>query len=432
MKKINSIIALIILLLVSIYSNGQEIKSMQILFDSLKVNPQIKSDELAFEKANVAKQQAYSKLYPNITAYGSYDYSSIPTGMVPVPPNVLFPLIQDQSLPQPFSQNIYRAGVSLSMPVFIKSIYTTAKKVKYLQKSAEAKKQIDLLQNEAIIVSLNANLLYIEALKEALESKKTSLLKTREIIEIKVNNGRAPASSLLKIDNNLNVIDATINEISINREKAVATIETLTGVRLEQPIEMIVADSIDSETIKSLEPLQQKITADELGVKAEKDKLLPSVMVRGNYNYSFANSYNNDMAINKNYLTYGLVVSVPVFNKSQYTQIKKSEIEFEETKNEFEKLKLTLESQANQLKNSLQLLYKSEKLYQQNIKDKEELLAIAKENFKSGRMTIEDYLKYEDDLILEKSKLYKARAEKWQTLMKLAVIYGNNIENLIK
>jgi hypothetical protein len=34
--------------------------------------------------------------------------------------------------------------------------------------------------------------------------------------------------------------------------------------------------------------------------------------------------------------------------------------------------------------------------------------------------------------VLEKSKLYKAEAEKWQTLVKLAVIYGNNIENLVK
>ncbi|WP_457618786.1 TolC family protein, partial [Lutibacter sp.] len=85
-----------------------------------------------------------------------------------------------------------------------------------------------------------------------------------------------------------------------------------------------------------------------------------------------------------------------------------------------------------QLENSLQLLYKSEKLYQQNIQDKEEILRISKTSYQSARISIEDYLKYEDDLVLEKSKLYKAQAEKWQTLMKLAVIYGNNIENLVK
>jgi len=432
MNKTNPTIVLILLLLVSVYANAQEIKSMQVLFDALKENPQTKRDEFTLKKTKIAQKQAYSALYPKIKAFGSFDHSSIPLGMIPVPPNVLFPMIQNQSLPQPFSEDIYRAGVAFSMPIFIKSIYTTAKKVAYLQKSAEAKKQINLLKNEAIIVSSNANLLYINALTKALESKKKSLLKTKEIIEVKVNNGRIPGSSLLMINNGLHVVDATINEIAINREKAVANIEKLTGIRLQKPIEIIATDSIDSSTLKSLEPLQQKISADKLGVRAEKDKLLPSILARGNYNHSFANSYNNDIALDKNFLTYGLMVSIPVFNKSQYTKIKKSEIELNESKNELDKLKLSLKSQTNQLKNTLELLNKSEKLYQQNITDKEQILAIAKVSFKSGRITIEDYLKYEDDLVLEKAKLYKAQAEKWQTLVKLAVIYGNNIENLVK
>jgi outer membrane protein TolC len=318
------------------------------------------------------------------------------------------------------------------MPIFIKSIYTTASKAKYLQKSAKAKKHINLLQNEAIIVSSNANLLYIDALTKALESKKQSLLKTKEIIEVKVKNGRAPGSSLLIINNGVNQVEATKNEIAISREKAIAAIETLTGIRMKNPVTMLETTGIDTSAIKSLEPLQQKVTADKLGFRAEKEKLLPSILLRGNYNHSFANAYNNDIAIDENYTTYGVVVSLPIFNKSQYAQIKKSKIVYNSTKNEYAKLKLSLEAQANQLENSLQLLYKSEKLYQQNVKDKEEILAIAKVSYQSGRISIEDYLKYEDDLVLEKSKLYKAQAEKWQTLVKLAVIYGNNIENLVK
>jgi len=423
---------LILFFLAPIVIQAQEVKNVQDLFNALKTHPQTRSDSLAFEKAKTGKQLAYSALYPKITAFGTYDNTSIPTGMVPVPPNVLFPLIQDQSMPQPFSEDIYRAGVTISMPVFIKSIYTTASKAKYMQKSAEAKKHINLLQNEAIIVSSNANLQYIDALTKALESKKQSLLKTKQLIEVKVKNGRAPGSSLLIISNGVNQVEATKNEIAINREKAIAAIETLTGIRMKNPVAMLETSSIDSSSIKSLEPLQQKVKADKLGFRAEKEKLLPSILLRGNYNHSFANSYNNDIAIDKNYTTYGVVVSLPIFNKSQYTQIKKSKIEFNETENEFDKLKLSLESQANQLENSLQLLYKSEKLYRQNVKDKEAILAIAKVSYQSGRISIEDYLKYEDDLVLEKSKLYKAEAEKWQTLMKLAVIYGNNIENLVK
>ena len=413
--------------------HSQGVTNIQDLFNALKTHPQIKSDVLAFEKAKTGKQLAYSALYPKITAFGTYDNTSVPTGLLPLPPNKLMPLVSDQSIPQPFSENIFRVGVSISMPVFIKSIYTMASKAKHMQQSAKAKKYINLLQNEAIIVSSNANLQYINALAKALESKKQSLLKTKEMIALKVKNGRAPGSSLLIINNSVNQIEATKNEIAINGEKVIEAIETLTGIRIENPVDMLdVNKSIDTSAMKALEPLKQKVVADKLNYRAEKEKLLPSVFLRGNYNHSFANAYNNDIAIDENYTTYGVVVSLPIFNKSQYSQIKKSKITYNATQNEFDKLKLSLESQANQLENSLQLLYKSEKLYQQNVKDKEEILKIAKVSYSSNRISIEDYLKYEDDLVLEKSKLYKAQAEKWQTLVKLAVIYGNNIENLIK
>ena len=432
MKNIILSTTLILFFLAPIVIQAQEVKNIQDLFTALKSNPQTKSDSLAFENAKTGKQSVYSTLYPTITTFGTYDNYSTATGMLPVPPNELMPMVQDQTIPQPFSEDIFRAGISISMPVFIKSIYTMAGKAKYMQRSAKAKQYINLLQNEAIIVSSNANLQYIDALSKALDNKRQSLLKTKEIIAINVNNGRAPGSSLLIIQNGINQVDATINDIAINRETALASIKTLTGIRLNTPIKMIETASLDTSVIKSLEPIQQKVLADKLSLRAEKEKLLPSILFRGNYNHSFANAYNNNISIDKNFTDIGLVVSLPIFNKSQYSQIKKSKIEYNSTRNEYDKMKLALQTQADQLQKSLQLLYKSENLYQQNVKDKEVILSIEKVSFQSGRITIEDYLKYEDDLVLEKSKLYKAQAEKWQTLVKLAVIYGNNIENLVK
>lgn len=430
----NSILTLGITLLfiTPFIMSAQEVQSVHDLFIALKSHPQTTGDVIAFEKAAAGKQLAFSNLFPTITAYSSFDNYSDPSAMLPVTPNGASYLVQNQEIPQPFSEQIFRAGVSISMPVFIKSIYTTANKAKHLQKSAQAKQQINLLQNEAIIVSSNANLNYLDALTKALESKKQSLLKTKEIIELKVKNGRAPGSSLLIINNGIHQVEATKNEIAINREQAISAIESLTGIRVDTPIQMLETSTIDNSVIKSLEPLQQKVLADKLAYRAEKEKLLPSVVLRGNYTYSSGDAYNNNLSTNTDFSTIGLVISMPIFNKNQLTQIKKSKLTYNATLNEFEKLELSLKSQAIQLRNSLQLLYKSEKLYQQNIQDKEGILRISKKSFQSARISIEDYLKYEDDLVLEKSKLYKAQAEKWQTLMKLAVIYGNNIENIVK
>ena len=57
----------------------------------------------------------------------------IPTAMLPITPNESSYMVQNQEIPQPFSDQIYKAGVSISMPIFIKSIYTTASKAKHLQ-----------------------------------------------------------------------------------------------------------------------------------------------------------------------------------------------------------------------------------------------------------------------------------------------------------
>ena len=402
------------------------------LFEALKTQPITQSDEFSVDKAKTGKQLVNSALYPKITGFGRYDNTSIATGMIPVPPNVLFPLLQDQSIPQPFSKEIYSAGVNISMPIFVKSIYTLASQAGYLEKSAEAKKQINLLENEAVIVGSNANLLYLEALTKALDSKKQSLLKTKEIIEIKVNNGRAPGSSLLVINNSINQVETSKNTIAIQREAAIASIENLTNIRLKSPIKMLEVKGLDTLNMKALEPLEQKVKADKMGWRSEKERLLPSLSFFGNYYNSFADSYNNNMAIDRDFTAFGLALNVPIFDKSQYAKIKKSKITYSETQNELNQLELSLKSQINQLTNSLELLYKSEKLYEQNIADKTELLKIARVSYESSRISIEDYLKYEDDLILEKSNLYKSQAEKWQTLVKLAVIYGNNIEDIIK
>lgn len=423
---------LILILFMPVLLQAQEVESINTLFDSLKVNPQTLSDEIVMEQALAAKQLANGKLFPEISAFGKYDYSSAASGMLPVTPNDLFPLIQEQSIPQPFSYNIYRVGASISMPVFAMSIYSTAAKAKMMYNSAADKKYINLLKNEALIVSSNANLQYLGALAASLEKKRESLMKTRELIALKVKNQRAPGSALLIIDNGINEIDLTKNNIALQREQLLASITSLTGITLKQPVSMTQTGTYQDGSLKSLDPLRKKIEADKLGLRAEKNKLVPSLFLNGNYNYSMANAYNNDMRVNENFTTVGVGLHIPIFTKSQYAQIKKSKLDVAASENELSKMTRELNAQAQQLQNSLNLIENSVALYEKSVQDKEKLLSIAKVSYNNNQMTIEDYLNYEDEVVLEKAKLFKARAEHWQTLMQLAVIYGNNIENIVK
>ncbi len=427
MKKI-----ILILLLFPLFLTAQEKMKIGVLFDSLKTHPVVKSDELNMELANANKSLATGKLFPRINLFGQFDYSTSPNGLKPITPNELFPMIKDQSIPQPLSERIYRAGGTVSMPVFVKSIFTLSSKAKMMYKSAKAKRYINLLQNEAVIVIANSNLIYLSNLEKALLQKKNSLEKTKEIINIKVKNGRAPASALLIINNAINQIGIKTNEIALNRENAFEMIYSLTGIKLKTALKMTQTGSYEQGEIKALEPIKRKLEADRLGLRAEKEKLLPVLVLNGNYNHSYAKAYNNNLDVNEDFATVALTFSVPLFAMDQYANISKSRVQYEETENTMRKLSLELKAQAKQLINSYPLLLNSIELYKNSIKDKKEILKIAKVSYSSGRISIEDYLKYEDDLVLEESNLFKAQAQKWQIVMKLSVIYGNNIEEIVK
>ncbi len=429
---------LVFLLLLPLISQAQDslqfqkVQQIKTLFDSLKTHPQTKSDQLNMEKALLGRRMVTGLLYPKINAFGKYEYANTPNGMLPLAPNDLIKMVQDKAASQPFSQNIFRIGVGVSMPVFALSIYTTAAKAKAMYQSAAAKAGINLQENEALIVSTNASLQYLHELLAALAVKKVSLAKTLSVIKMQVENGRASKTALLKIRNAMNEINILDNNIRQQKQKALSAIRSLTGIMLQQPVKMIQTGTYQNGSLKVLEPLRKKAEADRLAWRAEKEKLIPAIYFNGDYNRSTAKAYNNNLNINEDYGTMALTLNIPLFAKSQYAVIKMSKIDYKSSLNDLKKLHLEIGSQAQALENNLALLNSSVKLYQNSVKDKKELLKIARVSYLSHRMTVEDYLKYEDDLILEKSHLYSAMAKKWQTLMQLAVIYGNNIEQIVK
>ena len=409
-----------------------EAQTIQDLFDALKNHAQTKVDIMSVEKSKVRKKMATSALYPKIDLFASYDNYSVPTGMVSVPPNELFPMIKDQSVAQPFSRNIYRGGGSFSMPIFVKSIYTSAKKAEVMQQSAKAKKKINLIKNEAVIVGANANLEYLQSLTKALELKEKSLLETKRTVEIKVNNGRSPLSALYKINDSLNEIAIAKNNINLQKQKLLSTLKSLTGISLKSALHVKQIGGFKAGKYGSLEPLEKKLQADQISIKAEKEKLYPSLVAHGSYVFSQADAYNNGKNINEHYGNVGVVLKVPLVEATQYNSIALAKIESNKTKIEIEKLQEELSAKAQMLQNSLKLLDNSIALYKKSIQNKKKLLEIAKVNYNSGRLSTEEYLRYEDAVVATEADLYRAKANKWQNLMELAVIYGNNIEEIVQ
>jgi len=425
-------ILLLLFGLFSANSYAQEVQNIGELFDSLKASPANRASQFAADKALQYKKIANGNLYPEVFAFGKYDYSDIPSGMLPVPPNDLIKMVQNPSVAQPFSENILRGGVNLSMPLFVKSVYTMAAKAQKMYEAATLKAAIELQKNEAVLVGANANLIYMENLETAIQSKRRSLEKMKELIEVKVNNGRAPESALLLLNTNINDIELNLMQLQMNREKGRATIYALTNIQLDSAVGLTQNAEFKNGDFVALEPMEKMIDATRLNARAEKEKLYPALVAQANYVYNHGKSYNNNETVNNDFTTAGLTLKIPIFEKPQYAKIKLSNMEVNEQENELEKIRLEITAEATQLDNSLTIIERAIELNKNSILSKQELLDIAKESYLKDRMTIEDYLKYEDDLLFEKAKLYQTQAEKWQTLMKLAVIYGNNIENLVK
>lgn len=283
-----------LLILLPVLVNAQEKLSIINLFDSLKVNPNTISSQITADKALQYKRIATGNFYPEIYAFGKYDYSSEPMGMLPVPPNDLIKMVQNPTMAQPFSENILRAGVNISMPIFVKSIYTMAAKAQKMYEAAQLGAEIEFQKNQAILVGANANLLYIENLENALKSKRLSVEKIKELVEIKVKNGRAPESALFILITKLNDLDLNIAQLSLNKEKAIASIYSLTNIKLDSAVSLTQVADFQEGEFKVLEPLQLKIEATRLGAKAETDKLYPALIANANYVYNQAKSYNNN------------------------------------------------------------------------------------------------------------------------------------------
>jgi hypothetical protein len=47
-------------------------------------------------------------------------------------------------------------------------------------------------------------------------------------------------------------------------------------------------------------------------------------------------------------------------------------------------------------------------------------------------MTLEDYLRYESDVLAAQASLYQAREQRWQVLSQQAALYGADLKGVVK
>ena len=420
----------IILLVLAIGLNANAL-SMRDLFKALKKQPVTTVDKLVLKESIYAQKGAVSQFYPKIYGLSSYEQFNSPTSLRPVTPTESAHITKTNGA-FPFSKTISQLGVEVDMPVFVYPLFSLAKKAQAMRKSAEEKLKLNILRNEAVLVSLNAKLQYLEKLKKAMIQRKKSLQTQLESIKIGVKTGRTPEIAALKIENTINQIDIEINNIETSKNSVIAGIRTLTSINIKHSVSMYQAQNLKEGEFFSTKPLQYVIKAKKYAVDAQKARLYPSIYLKGFAFRKFGTSYNTDDSVIRNYANIGLYMQIPIFNKTIYTDIQKTKSDYLKSKFELSQLNIELKSDSESLNSQLQILKNSIVMAQKSVQNQKQLLKYAKVAFDTQRMTEEEYLRYEDELLSAQANLLSLKTKRWEIVSKLAVIYGNDLEEIVK
>jgi len=398
------------------------------LLNAVEKQPQTVLDSINIRKGALGERKIIDRLMPKLDGFAGYEIYNRPSNLRPVLPSEM----QTPGAALPFSKNISRVGVQFSWPVFIKSLYTLKEKASLLHLASKDKKRLNRITREAKVVGSVAYMRYLESLKGALQAKEKSIFSTRKKVDLMVKEGRAAPSQLLTLDSSIN--DLKINIVGIDQQLNTlsATIETLTGKHINHSVPLRKKHAVKKGKIFALVPLAKKVKAQKAGIKAAKEGYYPTVAFKGNYTYSNADAYNNDKSVNSNYGMLGLYVNVPIYDRSKETSVEEAKLDYLKERSQLDDTRVTLQAQAKKLQKEIQLLTRSEKLAQKSIKDQRALLQVAKVSLENEVITQEEYLRYEDALANAKANLYKIRAQKWQDLAQLAVIYGNDMKRIVK
>ena len=403
---------------------------IQALLDAAIRQPGYVVSALSVQESELRKQRATAALFPKLRLFGRAEIYNSPTNLRPVTPTEAGMAAFGESVP--FSEEILRYGLSFEAPVYVYELYVLRRKSNLLRQKAEVDRQLDMLGRQAAVVSLNSALTYLKGLEEAIESRHASLSKTLEDMSLKVKTGRSPESELLKIEKSLNDLDQQRNELSVKRLDTMHEIQALTGIDLSGPVAMTLAKKPSGEFYLPVAAAQINVEAAQKEVERKQAARYPTVSATGFVSGNDGEAYNTDSHIYRSYNQAALVIKIPLFDRYLNTDIDIARIQEQKAQRQLDQVRIDMEALASTLDRKLPVLEKSIDIAEQSIEKSQALLQVAQVAVRSGRMTLEDYLRYESDVLAAQATLYQAQQQRWQVLSQQAALFGTDLKEMVK
>lgn len=406
--------------------------SIEELFRAIKKAPTGVEEQLKLMEANAILESKKSSLYPKIYGFASYEQYSSPANLAPLLPTETANITQSGG-GFPFSKNLQKAGIKAIMPIFNSSLYATIDEAKANTQSIEMKMKLNIISKEALLIELNENLAFLEQLELALIVKKRSILKTKERISVGVKNGRYALAEELKLSSVLSQIEVALNDAIAKKSSIINDIHALTGVTLKKSVRLSLKNELYEDNIEaSLLPLQKNLEAKDFALKAAKREFLPTINIEGSVFRGQGDSYDNGENFQKNYGVIGAYLTIPIFDNSIFADNEKAMVAKLQAQNILDKNRMELTARVETLKSNEDAYKKEIKEISSLIESNKKLLEIAKVAYKNGRLSVEEYLRYEDALFDSFAQNALIEASLWKTRATRAALSGIELSKVVE
>lgn len=399
------------------------------LLDAAAGQPAVALSELARQESEAQVEEAKFALYPKLSLFGRTESYNSPTNLRPMPPTEVNPGAGDSI---PFSRDIFRYGLTLEMPLYAAQLYALQEKMRLLHDKAGVEHLLNLITRQCAVIGANSGFLYLTALDEAVTGRIASLQNTAREVDIKVKNGRTAEIELYKVINAVNDLKQQRNMIAAQMADARSDLKKLTGLDLAAPVAMELVGTVTGPDFISERKAEIDVAAAEKEADKSRAARYPVLSLYGTVSGNDGEAYNTDEHIFRSYNYGGLKLQMPLFDKSIVNGVEMSLIRLNQAQKRLAQVRIELAAQAENLATKLPLLEQSLALARETEQNNRDLLATAKVSCDAGRMPMEEYLRYESQLLVSQAAVREVENQQWQNWTQQAVLYGIDLRGKVR
>jgi outer membrane protein TolC len=318
------------------------------------------------------------------------------------------------------------------MPLYIKALYTVADQVKLLKDKAVTTKQIDLVRKETTVVALNSLFTSLVRSDAALTAREASLQDTLDMTERKVSLGRAAEAERLKIQKAMSDLAQQYNDLRVKILDVQRDIRKLTGLTLDAPVPMQKTADVQPGPFLALRVLETDLAAAQKDAQRAQEQFYPTLSLEGGLSLNEGTAYNTGGHVERSYNFVALVLRIPLFDKTLFSANDIANVKVRRAEQTLEQNKRDLSALAQNLQDKGPVLARTRAVAQEIVETRTQLLQIARVAYRNERLTTEEYLRYEVDVLQAEAGLYQAQNDQWQVLAQQAVLYGIALTGVVQ